>query len=204
MFIDITHGKVHDVNLLDILIPEPGSFLVMDRAYLDFARLYALHQALAFFVTRAKANLQFRRRYFSTRGPLQRSEKRPDHFTDWTAQSQALSRPTASSHLLLGRNRPSLGLSDQQLFSRSSDRRSSLPCRWQIELFFKWIKQHLRIKRFFGTSANSVKTQIWIAVSVYVLIAIIKKQLGLKAQSLHNSTDSQSDSIRKKAHSKPV
>ncbi len=180
VFIDITHGKVHDVNVLDILTLEPGSFLVMDRGYLDFARLYALHQALAFFVTRAKSNLQFRRQY--SHSVDRASGVRSDQTGILTGPLTSTLYPiplrrvtyysveTAKRFVFLTNNFSVAPLTVASLY-RS---------RWRIELFFKWIKQHLRIKRFFGTSANSVKTQIWIGVSVYVLIAIIKKQLGLK------------------------
>ncbi len=180
VFIDITHGKVHDVNVLDILTPEPGSFLVMDRGYLDFARLYALHQALAFFVTRAKRNLQFRRQY--SHSVDRSSGVRSDQTGILTGPLTSTLYPvalrrvtyysveTAKHFVFLTNNFSVTPLTVASLY-RS---------RWRIELFFKWIKQHLRIKRFFGTSVNSVKTQIWIGVSVYVLIAIIKKRLGLK------------------------
>ena len=180
VFIDITHGKVHDVNVLDILTLDPGSFLVMDRGYLDFARLYALHQALAFFVTRAKSNLQFRRQY--SHSVDRSSGVRSDQTGILTGPLTSTLYPvplrrvtyysveTAKRFVFLTNNFSVAPLTVASLY-RS---------RWRIELFFKWIKQHLRIKRFFGTSANSVKTQIWIGVSVYVLIAIIKKQLGLK------------------------
>jgi len=180
VFIDITHGKVHDVNVLDILTPEPGSFLVMDRGYLDFARLYALHQALAFFVTRAKSNLQFRRQY--SHSVDRSSGVRSDQTGILTGPLTSTLYPvalrrvtyysveTAKRFVFLTNNFSVTPLTVASLY-RS---------RWQIELFFKWIKQHLRIKRFFGTSVNSVKTQIWIGVSVYVLIAIIKKRLGLE------------------------
>ena len=180
VFIDITHAKVHDVNVLDILTPEPGSFLVMDRGYLDFARLYTLHQAFAFFVTRAKSNLQFRRQY--SHSVDRSSGVRSDQTGILTGPLTSTLYPvplrrvtyysveTAKRFVFLTNNFSVAPLTVASLY-RS---------RWQIELFFKWIKQHLRIKRFFGTSVNSVKTQIWIGVSVYVLIAIIKKRLGLK------------------------
>lgn len=180
VFIDITHGKVHDVNVLDILTLEPGSFLVMDRGYLDFARLYALHQALTFFVTRAKSNLQFRRQY--SHSVDRSSGVRSD-------QTGILTGPLTSTLYPVALRRVTYySLETAKRFVFLTNNFSVTPLtvaslyrsRWRIELFFKWIKQHLRIKRFFGTSANSVKTQIWIAVSVYVLIAIIKKQLGLK------------------------
>lgn len=180
VFIDVTHGKVHDVNVLDILTLDPGSFLVMDRGYLDFARLYALHQALTFFVTRAKSNLQFRRQY--SHSVDRSSGVRSDQTGILTGPLTSTLYPvplrrvtyysveTAKRFVFLTNNFSVAPLTVASLY-RS---------RWRIELFFKWIKQHLRIKRFFGTSPNSVKTQIWIGVSVYVLIAIIKKQLGLK------------------------
>ena len=183
-FIHISDGKMHDVNALDLLIPEAGAFYVMDRGYLDFQRLHALHQAGAFFVTRAKANLDARRLYSAavdrTTGlicdqtialnGLYSTQHFPEHlrrirFKD-TASNKTLVFLT--NHFTL----PAMTVCD---LYRS---------RWQVELFFKWIKQHLRIKRFYGTSENAVKTQIWIAVSVYVLVAIIKKRLHLQA-SLH-------------------
>jgi len=180
VFIDITHGKVHDVNVLDILTPEPGSFLIMDRAYLDFARLFTLHQALAFFVIRSKSNLQFRRQYSY---PVDKtSGLRSD-------QTGLLTGPLTSTLYPVPLRRVTYySLETEKRFIFLTNNFSVAPLtvaslyrrRWQIELFFKWIKQHLRIKRFFGTSSNSVKTQIWIGVSVYVLIAIIKKRLGLK------------------------
>jgi transposase len=180
VFIAITAGNVHDVNLLDALIPEPGSFIVMDRGYLDFERLYRFHLALAFFVIRAKDNLTFRRRYSHAR----------DHQTGVRSdQTIILTGPKTSTLYpnTLRRVHYYAAESDQRLVLLTNN--FSIPAltvaalyryRWQIELFFKWIKQHLRIKNFFGTSDNSVKTQVWIAVSVYVLVAIAKKRLGLK------------------------
>ena len=180
VFIDITHAKVHDVAVLDLLTPEPGTFLVMDRGYLDFARLYALHQALAFFVIRAKNNLAFRRRYSQ---PVDRSSGvRSD-------QTGILTGPVSSTLYPAPLRRVTFySVETDKRFVFLTNNFSVTPLvvaslykyRWQIELFFKWVKQHLRIKRFFGTSPNSVKTQIWIGISVYVLIAIIKKRLGLK------------------------
>jgi hypothetical protein len=178
-FIRITHGKVHDVNILDELIIESGSFYVMDRGYLDFARLYALHQLLAFFVTRAKTNLKFRRLY--------------SHPVDPAAgvlcdQSIVLTGFYASTDYpeKLRRIRYVDAQTQKRLtflcnnFTLAAHIIADLyRCRWRVELFFKWIKQHLRIKAFYGTSENAVKTQIWIAISVYVLVAIIKKRLGL-------------------------
>ncbi len=178
-FIAITAGKVHDVNVLDSIQPEPGSFLVMDRAYIDFERLYRLHLALCFFVTRAKGNLQFKRRY--------------SHPADKSAgvkcdQTIILTGPKTKTRYPLPLRRVSYYAAEtgQELdFITNNFAIPSLTVaqlfryRWRVELFFKWIKQHLRIKKFFGTSDNSVKTQLWIAITVYVLIAIVKKRLGL-------------------------
>ena len=179
VFIHITDGKVHDVNVLDLLLPDPGSYIVMDRGYLDFERLYQLHQLLSFFVIRAKANLQFQRRYSH---PVDKSTGvRSD-------QTILLTGPKSSRLYPDPLRRVSYYSAEMEKRLVFLTNNFSLPaptvaalyrCRWQVELFFKWIKQHLRIKRFFGTSANSVKTQIWIAVAAYVLIAIIKKRLGL-------------------------
>jgi len=183
-FIHISDGKLHDVNVLDILIPEPGSFYVMDRGYLDYARLYSLHQAFSFFVTRAKSNFAFRRLY------SHRVDKSTGLRSDQTVvltnfyakkdYPDKLRRivfrdiETEKRFVFLTNNFVLPSLTIAQLYK----------ARWQIELFFKWIKQHLRIKAFYGTSPNAVKTQIWIAISVYVLVAILKKRLGLE-QSLY-------------------
>ncbi len=180
-FIHISDGKLHDVNVLDLLLPEPGAFYVMDRGYIDFERLHRLHEAGSFFVMRAKSNLKAQRRYshsvdrstglicdqtivlsgfYSRQGfdtPLRRIR-----FKD----------PKTNKRLVFLTNNFALpAITITELYR----------CRWQVELFFKWIKQHLRIKVFFGTSENAVKTQIWIAVSVYVLVAIVKKRLNLSA-----------------------
>ena len=180
VFIAITAGDVHEVNLLDELRPEPGSFIVMDRGFLDFRRLYRLQTALAFFVIRTKSNLRFRRRYSH---PHDRATGvRSD-------QTIVLTGPLTSTlyPIALRRVHYYSAETDQRLVLLTNN--FSIPAltvaalyryRWQIELFFKWIKQHLRIKSFFGTSDNSVKTQVWIAVTVYVLVAIVKKRLGLK------------------------
>jgi Transposase DDE domain/Domain of unknown function (DUF4372) len=179
VFIAITEGRVHDVNLLDALMPEAGSFIVMDRGYLDFERLYRFHQALAFFVIRAKGNLQFNRRY----------SHQHDRMTGVRSdQTIVLTGPKTSTLYPIPLRRVSYysAESDQRLVLLTNN--FSVPAltvarlyrdRWQIELFFKWIKQHLKIKRFFGTSDNSVKSQVWIAVAAYVLVAIIKNRLGL-------------------------
>ena len=180
VFIAITAGNVHEINLLDALQPEPGSFIVMDRGFLDFQRLYRLQMALTYFVIRTKGNLAFRRRYSH---PHERSSGvRSDQTIVLTGPKTATLYPIA-----LRRIHYYSAETDQRLVLLTNN--FSIPAltvaalyryRWQIELFFKWIKQHLRIKRFFGTSDNSVKTQIWIAITVYVLVAIVKKRLGLK------------------------
>jgi len=184
VFIDITHGKIHDVEALDHIVPEPGSYLVMDRAYTDFARLYHLNQAFTYFVIRARSDLQFQRRRST---PVDKSlGLRSD-------QSIVLTGPLTSQRYPAPLRRISyyaLDIDKRFVFLTNDFFLPPLTvaeiyrCRWQIELFFKWIKQHLRIKRFFGTSPNSVKVQVWIAVAVYLLVAILKKQLHLK-QSLH-------------------
>ena len=179
-FIDITEGSVHDVNTLDVIEAEPGSFLIMDRAYVDFQRLYQLHLALVFFVLRSKSNLQFKRRYSH---PVEKSTGvRCDQTIVLTGPKTSTLYPIA-----LRRVRYYSEERDKELELMTNNFQvSSLTvahlyrCRWQVELFFKWIKQHLRIKKFYGTSANSVKVQLWIAISVYVLVAIVKKQLGLE------------------------
>lgn len=180
-FIHISDGKMHEVNILDQLLPEPGAFYIMDRGFLDFERLYRFHEAGSFFVTRGKSNLKVQRRYshpvdrgtglicdqtvvltgfYSHKGfeaPLRRIRfKDPE---------------TAKTLVFLTNNFNLPAITITELYR----------CRWQVELFFKWIKQHLRIKAFFGTSENAVKSQIWIAVSVYVLVAIVKKRLQLSA-----------------------
>lgn len=177
-FIEITHGKVHDLNIMDILIPEAGSYYIMDRGYLDFARLYTLHQARAFFIIRAKSNLKCRRLY--SKPVNKKTGLRCDQTIVLTIQKSADDYPEKlrlirfydsekNKRFTFLTNNTSLdALTIAQLYK----------CRWKVELFFKWIKQHLRIKSFFGTSENAVKTQVWIAISVYVLIAIIKKQLN--------------------------
>lgn len=179
-FIHISDGKLHEVNILDELAPEPGAFYVMDRGFLDYARLYRFHQAGSFFVTRARANMQYSRRYSH---PVERTTGLvSDHTVVLTGHyarqdfPSALRRvrftdqATSTTLIFLTNNFTLPALTIAQLYR----------CRWQVELFFKWIKQHLRIKRFFGTSENAVKSQIWIAVSVYVLVAIVKKRLNLE------------------------
>ena len=179
-FIEITDGKIHEINILDTLIPEAGSFYIMDRGYLDFERLYALHQASAFFIIRAKSNYQCRRLY--SRPVNKITGLRCDQTVILTVYQSMKDYPEKlrlikffdSEHDLyltfLTNNFSLEALTIAELYKS----------RWKIELFFKWIKQHLRIKTFFGTSENAVKTQVWIAISIYVLVAIIKKRLTLK------------------------
>ena len=180
-FIHISDGKEHDVNVLDDLIPEAGAFYVMDRGYLDFFRLYSLTQALAFFVIRAKSNLACRRLYSHqvdrTTGLICDQTIRLTGSTSAKLYPEKLRRikyhdtETDKTLVFLTNNFTLPALTIAQLY-RS---------RWRVELFFKWIKQNLRIKAFYGTSENAVKSQIWIAVTVYLLVAILKKRLGLTA-----------------------
>lgn len=183
-FISITDGKVHDVNILDELIPEPGSIYVVDRGYLDFERLYRLHQNLAFFVTRRKVNTRFRRIYSAevdkTTGLKCDQVIMLTGFYTQKSFPEKLRR--VKYHDFVNEKRLEFLTNN---FSLPAITIANLyKCRWQVELFFKWIKQHLRIKAFYGTSENAVKSQIWIAVSVYVLVAIIKKRLKIE-QSLY-------------------
>lgn len=182
-FIHVSDGKFHEVNVLDWLAPEAGAFYVMDRGYTDFARLYTLHQAGAFFVIRAKSNLDARRLYSAP------SDRGGGVICDQTiALNGFYAAKDYPQHLRRIRFKDDTGR--RLVFLTNHFRLPALTVcalyrsRWQVELFFKWIKQHLRIKRFYGTSENAVKTQIWTAVSVYVLVAIIKKRLNLEA-SLH-------------------
>jgi hypothetical protein len=180
-FISVTDGKVHDVNVLDEFLPEAGAFYVMDRGYVDFRRLYIFTLSAAFFVVRTKSNVLLQRRYSH---PVDKSTGvRSDHTVILTAIDSAKAYPetlrrvsyldvkTRKRFKFLTNNFTLPALTIAQIYK----------CRWQVELFFKWIKQHLRIKTFYGTSENAVKTQIWIAVSVYVLVAIVRKRLGLEA-----------------------
>jgi len=180
-FISITDGKVHDVNILDEILPEAGAFYVMDRGYVDFERLYGFTLSSAFFVVRTKSNVLLQRRY--SHAVDKSTGVRSDHTVILTAIDSAKVYPDALRRVsyldvetrkrfkFLTNNFTLPALTIAQIYK----------CRWQVELFFKWIKQHLRIKAFFGTSENAVKTQIWIAVSVYVLVAIIRKRLRLEA-----------------------
>jgi len=178
-YIQITDGKVHDVNILDDLIPEPGSFYIMDRGYLDFARLYRLTQFCAFFVTRAKTSLKCRRLYSH---PVDRSVGlRCDQTIVLTGYISSKGYPDKlrRTRYFDGEKEKHLTFLSNNFIIPALTIAQLYKCRWQVELFFRWIKQHLRIKAFYGTSKNAVKTQIWIAISVYVLVAIIKKRLEL-------------------------
>lgn len=180
-FIHVSDGKMHEVNVLDLISPEPGSFTIMDRGFLDFARLYRLTQAGAFFVIRPKSNTAFRRVYSH---PFDKTTGVRSH---QTVRLTGVQSPHDYPQFLR-----CVGFYDEENDKRLKffTNNFELPpliiaqlykCRWQVALFFKWIKQHLRIKAFFGTNENAVKTQIWIAISVYVLVAIIKKRLDTEA-----------------------
>ncbi|MGH7937219.1 MAG: IS4 family transposase, partial [Chthoniobacterales bacterium] len=180
-FIGITDGTVHDVNILDEILPEAGAYYVMDRGYVDFERLYGFTAAAAFFVTRTNKNVLLQRRY--SHAVDKSTGVRSDQTVILTAIGSAKVYPDALRRI---------GYVDAETNKRLTflTNNFALPaltialiykCRWQVELFFKWIKQHLRIKAFFGTSENAVKTQIWIAVSAYILVAIVRKRLGLEA-----------------------
>jgi hypothetical protein len=179
-FIWITDGLVHDVRVLDVLLPEPGSIYVLDRAYVDFERLWRLHSARAVFVTRAKKNLRYRRRYSA---PCERSagvicdqtialtgRETRQHYPEPLRRIRYRDPESAKSFVFL----------TNELALPAETIAALYESRWQVELFFKWVKQHLRIKAFFGNSANAVKTQIWIAISTYVLVAILRKRLGIE------------------------
>ena len=178
-FIHITEGKTHDVNILDKLTLEPTSFYIMDRAYVDFRRLYTFTQSLAFFLTRAKTNLDYQRRSYrrvnkstglrSDQTIILKGPKSSKQYPDPLRRISYWDSETHRRLVFLTNNFALPALTIAELYR----------CRWRVELFFKWIKQHLRIKAFYGTSRNAVKTQIWIAITVYVLVAIVKKQLNL-------------------------
>ena len=178
-FIHVSDGKLHDVHALDLLTLEAGAIYVMDRGYVDFSRLHALHSAGAFFVTRAKSNLKAHRVYSA------RTDRSTGIISDQTiALDGFYTRRDYPAHLRRVRfndpeTRKSLVFLTNQMRLPAATICALYKSRWQVELFFKWIKQHLRIKQFFGTSENAVKTQIWIAVSVYVLVAIVRKKLNL-------------------------
>ena len=180
-FIHISDGKLHDVNVLDLLLPEPGAFYIMDRGYVDFARLFTWHSAGSFFVIRAKSNTRYQRRYSHPVDPSQglrcdqtivlNGVKSARDYPQPLRRIKYHDKPTGRTFNFLTNNFAIPAHTVAKLYRY----------RWQVELFFKWIKQHLRIKAFFGTSENAVKSQIWIAISVYVLVAIIRKRLDLKA-----------------------
>ena len=178
-FIHISDGKLHDVKVLDLLLPEAGALYIMDRGYLDFGRLYTLHQHAAFFIVRAKANWRYRRLYShpaDTSTGLQCDQTvvltgfyAAKHYPDKLRRVKVTDPETGQRLVFITNHFTLPAHTIAQLYR----------CRWQVELFFKWIKQHLRIKAFYGTSENAVKTQIWTAVSVYVLVATIKKRLNI-------------------------
>jgi hypothetical protein len=180
-FIRITDGKVHDVNMLDEIMPEPGAFYVMDRGYIDFERLFMLTLSSAFFVVRTKSNVLLQRRYShpvdkstgvrSDQTVILSSYESASAYPDPLRRVSYVDAETGKRLKFLTNNFTLPAATIAQIYKQ----------RWQVELFFKWIKQHLRIKAFYGTSENAVKTQIWIAVSVYVLVAIVRKRLGLEA-----------------------
>lgn len=178
-FIRLTDGLIHDVNILDELIPEPGCFYIMDRGYLDFGRLYIIELFHAFFIIRAKSNLRFRRLYSH---PIDKATgMRCDQTIVLTGINSSMNYPEKLRRVRFfdeEKNKRLTFLTNNFILS-SITIAQLYKCRWQIELFFRWIKQHLRIKSFYGTSENAVKTQIWIAISVYLLVAIIKKRLNL-------------------------
>lgn len=178
-FIRITHGKISDVTILDDLILDPGSFYIMDRGYVDFARLHSFVQRMAFYVIRAKSNLAYSRCSYchvdkstglrSDQTIILKGPKTSQQYPVPLRRVTYFDVETNNRFVFLTNNFELTALTICRLYK----------CRWKVELFFKWIKQHLRIKSFFGTSQNAVKTQVWIAISVYVLVAIIKKQLKL-------------------------
>ena len=184
-FIHISDGKLHDVNALDFMTLEAGAFYIMDRGYVDFTRLYKMHLAGAFFVTRDKSNLKYQRRYSREvdKSTGLRCDQTifltgvdtPEYYPKTLRRVKYYDSKTEKTFNFLTNNFVIPAITVADLYRN----------RWQVELFFKWIKQHLRIKSFFGTSENAVKTQVWIAISVYVLVAIIKKRLKLEA-SLYN------------------
>ena len=180
-FIHVSDGTMHEVNVLDLIAPEPGSFTIMDRGFLDFARLYRLTQAGAFFIIRPKSNTLFRRVY--SRAVDKTTGLRCDQTVRLTGVTSADDYPQYLRYVGFydKENDKRLGFFTSNFELPALTIAQLYKCRWQVELFFKWIKQHLRIKAFFGVNENAVKTQIWIAISVYVLVAIIKKRLGVEA-----------------------
>ena len=180
-FISITDGKVHDVNILDEILPEAGAFYVLDRAYVDFERLYWFTLSAAFFVVRTKSNVLIQRRYSHPVDTT--SGVRSDHTVILTAYETAQVYPDALRrvHYLDETTRKRFRFLTNNFVLPALTIAQIYKARWKVELFFRWIKQHLRIKAFYGTSENAVKTQIWIAVSIYVLVAIVRKRLGLES-----------------------
>jgi Domain of unknown function (DUF4372)/Transposase DDE domain len=180
-FIRITEGKVHDVNILDEILPEAGDFYVMDRGYIDFERLFVFTLCSAFFVVRTKENILLQRRYSR---PVDRtSGLRSDHTVILTeiASAKAYPDPLRRVTYFDAETNQRLKFLTNNFVLPALTIAQIYKCRWQVELFFKWIKQHLRIKAFYGTSENAVKTQIWVAVSIYVLVAIVRKRLALES-----------------------
>ena len=179
-FIHISDGKWHEVNVFDLLVPEAGAFYIMDRGYIDFEQLHRLHQAGSFYVIRAKSNLRFQRRY-----SLESDRAAGiicDQIGTLTGFYSIKDYPTPLRRVRIKDDEgKTLVFLTNNIDLPAQTIAELYRCRWQVELFFKWIKQHLRIKSFFGTSENAVKSQIWIAVSVYVLVAILKKRLKLSA-----------------------
>ena len=188
IFIHISDGKMHDVNALDLLMPETGAFYIMDRGYLDFARLFRWHTAGAFFVIRAKSNTKFKRRY--SRPVEMNKGVQCDQIIVLTGLNSSVAYPNTLRriHYYDSETEKHFNFLTNNFVFSAQTIADLYRYRWQIELFFKWIKQHLRIKSFYGTSENAVKTQIWIAVSVYVLVAIIKKRLKIDDIALQYST----------------
>jgi hypothetical protein len=180
-FIHVSDGKMHEVNVLDLIMPEPGSFTIMDRGFLDFARLYRLTQAGAFFVIRPKSNTLFKRVY--SRAVDKTTGLRCDQTVRLTGVKSFDDYPQYLRYVVFYDEKTDkrLGFFTNNFELPALVIAQLYKCRWQVELFFKWIKQHLRIKAFFGTNESAVKTQIWIAISVYVLVAIAKKRLGVEA-----------------------
>ena len=179
-FVHVSDAKLHDVNVLDRLIPEPGAFYVMDRAYIDFGRLYVIHSLGAFFVVRAKSNTQYRRRY--SREVDKSTGLRCDQTVVLTGvySKDDYPQPLRRVKYVDEQTGKTFNFLTNHFAVPAATVADLYRHRWRVELFFKWIKQHLHIKSFFGTSENAVKTQIWIAVAVYVLVAIVKKRLGIR------------------------
>lgn len=177
-FIEITEALLADVNILDILVAEAGSFYIMDRGYLDFARLYLMNQCGAFFIIRSKKNIQFRRLY--SRKIDKWTGLRCEQVVVLTNSFKEYPEKLRRIRFFDSENNLSLSFLTNNFSLPALTIAQLYKCRWKVELFFKWIKQHLRIKAFFGTSENAVKTQIWIAISIYVLVAIIKKRLKIQ------------------------